>query len=246
MWHNPRLLNALAALLTGVAVLMFLFAGVQLLLRSALFPLREITVRGALEHTARDELERATEGRIVGNFFAVELGALRATLEALPWVRRVEVRRVWPDRLQVTIEEHVAFARWGDDALVNTYGERFAASSTTALPLFAGPAGTEGEVTRRFRHYAELLAPLGSPLEQVILTPRFAWQLRLASGLTIVLGRDIVAHPADARLARFVTVYTQTLGRVAQRHEYVDLRYPNGFALRVPELGRELAPPATS
>ncbi len=246
MWHNPRLLNTSAALLTGVAALIFLFAGAQWLLRSPLFPLREITVRGTLEHTSRAELERATDRRINGNFFAVELGALRAGLEALPWVRRVQVRRVWPDRLDVTIEEHVAFARWGDDALVNTHGERFSASSTAPLPLFAGPAGTEGEVTRRYRSYAELLAPLGSPLEQVILSSRFAWQLRLADGLTIVLGRDASAHPADARLARFVAVYAQTLGRLAQRHEYVDLRYPNGFALRVLEPKRETPPRGTS
>lgn len=246
MWHNPRLLNRLAALLSAIAALIFLYAGVQLLLRSALFPLREITVHGTIEHTARAQLERASNGRISGNFFAVDLGGVRAALETLPWVRRVQVRRVWPDRLEVTIEEHVALARWSDDALVNVYGERFAANSDAALPQFAGPAGTEGEVTRRYRRYAELLAPLGSPLEQVILTPRFAWQLRLANGLTIVLGREIAAHPVDMRLARFVAVYAQTLGSIAQRHAYVDLRYPNGFALRLPDSQRDAAPPGKS
>ena len=49
-----------------------------------------------------------------------------------------------------------------------------------------------------------------------------------------MLGRD--ADGAEARLARFVEAYPATLGRMARRHEYVDLRYPNGFALRVPEL----------
>jgi cell division protein FtsQ len=49
-----------------------------------------------------------------------------------------------------------------------------------------------------------------------------------------MLGRD--ADGAEARLARFVEVYPATLGRLARRHEYVDLRYPDGFALRVPEL----------
>ena len=40
----------------------------------------------------------------------------------------------------------------------------------------------------------------------------------------------------EVRLARFVAAYPATLGKLARRHEYVDLRYPNGFALRVPEL----------
>jgi cell division protein FtsQ len=76
------------------------------------------------------------------------------------------------------------------------------------------------------------VAPLGSELQRVVLTPRFGWQLRLASGLDIMLGRD--AEAGEARLARFVRVYRETLSPLAARHDYVDLRYPNGFALRIP------------
>ena len=238
MWNNPRLLNAAASGLVAVALAIFAWAALQLLLRSPMFPVREITVRGDLLHTARTDLESAARARVTGNFFAVDLAKIRAGLEGLVWVRRVDVRRVWPDRLDVTLEEHVALARWGDVALVNTHGERFAAQSDAALPTFAGPPGTERDVAFRFRRYAEILAPLGGELERVILTPRYAWQLRLASGLNIELGRDLAKDPAEERLARFVTAYPRTLGRIARRHEYVDLRYSNGFALRLPELER--------
>ncbi len=236
MWDNPRLLNSVAGILTGIALLIFMLAGAQLLLRSTLFPLREITVDGKLAHTSAAQIEQATRGRIAGNFFSVDLGAVRQSIEQLPWVRRVNVRRVWPDGLEVSIEEHVALAHWGDDALVDIYGERFVAQTDAALPVLAGPAGTEAEVTLRYRRFAALLAPLGDPLERVILTPRFAWRLKLRSGLSVVLGRDTGELPVEARLARFVDVYPQTLGRIAERHEYVDLRYPNGFALRVSDM----------
>jgi cell division protein FtsQ len=152
----------------------------------------------------------------------------------LPWVRRVEVRRAWPDKLQVRLEEHVALARWGDDALVNTFGERFHGQSDAVLPMFIAPAGTEAELARRYARFTELLAPLGLALDRVVLTPRLAWQLRLGNGLQIMLGRD--AAQAEERLARFVDTYGQTLGRLSRHHDYVDLRYPNGYALRVPEL----------
>jgi cell division protein FtsQ len=145
------------------------------------------------------------------------------------------VRRVWPDRLAVRLEEHVALARWGDAGLVNTHGERFDAESDAKLPVFVGPAGSEALVAGRYRRFAELVAPLGDAPERVILTPRYAWQLRLASGLTLELGRD-GADPVERRLARFVAAYPVTLGRIARRHEHVDLRYPNGFALRIPDL----------
>jgi cell division protein FtsQ len=132
---------------------------------------------------------------------------------------------------------------------VNTYGEAFAASgdgnAEARLPLFAGPAGTEGELTRRYRRFAELLAALEEAPEQgviaaVVLTPRYAWQLRLAGGLDLELGRD-GAEPVEQRLARFVAAYPESLGRLPRRaaatgaeiERHVDLRYPNGFALRV-------------
>lgn len=236
MWHNPRLLNTAAGFLVGIAALVFAIVLVQLVLRSSLLPVREIRIGGELQKTARWQLEQAIHGRIRGNLLAIELAELRAALEGLPWVRRVSVRRIWPDRIEVELEEHHALARWGDEALVNTHGERFAArlaaGPAAELPVLIGPAGTEAQVAHRYLRFAELVAPLGSELQRVVLTPRFGWQLRLASGLDIMLGRD--AEAGEARLARFVRVYPETLAPLARRHDYVDLRYPNGFALRVP------------
>lgn len=233
MWDNPRLLNAAAGALTALALMVFAVAAAQLLLRSEMFVLRELVVRGSLARTSLAEIEQAAQKRVDGNFFAVDLAQVRAALEGLPWVRRVEVRRVWPDRLEATLEEHRALARWAAGGLVNAQGERFAGAGDAALPQFAGPAGSEAEVTRRYRRFVEILAPLGLAPERVALSQRYAWRLRLDDGLAIELGRDAPADPVEARLARLVAVWPQTLARMPARHEQVDLRYPNGFALRL-------------
>ena len=232
MWDNPRLLNMLAGVLVGVAVFVFAIAGFLLLVRSERFPVRQIDVVGApLQKTSKSEIEAAVQARLRGNFFATSPDDLRGALEQLPWVRSASVRRIWPDTFEVELEEHVAFARWGGDALVNTYGERFSARTTQALPQLSGPDGTEGEVTKRYVNFSKIVAPLGSPLERVGLTARFAWQLRLANGLNIMLGRD--ADAAEGRLQRFVDVFDSTARITNKKSEYADLRYPNGFALRV-------------
>ena len=247
MWDNPRLLNTAANFLIGLAALLFAYAGLQLLLRSALFPLKEIVVRGEMKNAGAVEIESAVDG-VGGNFFAADLAAVRERLEQVAWVRRVDLRRVWPDRIEVKLEEHVALARWGGTGLVNTFGEPFSApmndDAAAQLPLFTGPAGSEGELARRYRRFVELLAPLGETPERVVVTvvlsPRYAWQLRLAGAqggaLSLELGRD-GAEPVEQRLARFVAAYPASLGRLPRRaaadHGFVDLRYPNGFALRV-------------
>ena len=253
MWDNPRLLHLAADALTALAALLFAAAALQLLLSSPLVPLREIVVRGALNNASREEITNAMDG-VGGNFFAADLAAVRRRLEQVAWVRQVEARRVWPDRIEVRLEEHVAFARWGQAvgdlqsrALVNTFGEPFSAAAGDAvrarLPLLAGPAGTEAELARRYRRFSGLLAPLstqdGGGIAALVLTPRYAWQLRFVDGaggsLELNLGRD-GTEPVEQRLARFVAAYPETIGRLqraggAARH--VDLRYPNGFALRV-------------
>lgn len=233
MWDNPRVLNLAAGVLVGIALFVFALAGALLLARSPLFPVTEVELTHPLGKTTRAEIEAAVRARIGGNFFALDPGEVRAGLEALPWVRRASVRRVWPDRLQVSLEEHVPLARWGEQALISMEGERFAAASAAPLPLFLAPAGAEREMARRYARFSAAVAPLGARLERLVLSERNAWQLRLDSGLHIMLGRD--ADAAEARLRRFVAAHPETLGRIARRHEYVDLRYPNGFALRVGE-----------
>ncbi len=188
-------------------------------------------IGGELRHVTRGEIVAALQGRVTGTIFTVDLEAVRALFESVPWVRRAEIRRGWPDRLEVRIEEHVALARWRQ----GNEGELFSGRVDAPLPVLSGPAGSEGDVARRYAAFRELLAPLALEPGQVVLNSRFAWQLRLSNGLTVQLGRDSDKDRVEERLAKFVSVYPQTLGNSARRPDYVDLRYPNGFALRAPD-----------
>jgi len=229
---NRKIQMALG-IVSGMLLLGACFGALYWLLMPQRFPVDAVEIKGPLKNTTRAEIEAALP-RAVGNFFAVDLAEVRAGVERLPWVRHVAVRRVWPGRLEISIEEHVALARWGTgdemSALVNTFGERFVGKTQEILPNFIGPAGTQAEVARRYARFSAIVAPLGTRIERVALSARHAWQLRLANGLHLALGRD--ADLAENRLRRFVEVYPT----VKNRNEYVDLRYPNGFAVRVPDL----------
>jgi len=248
VWDSPRLANAAAGVLAALALGLLGYAGGRVLLDSPAFLLKTIVVEGSLERVQRHDIVNALQGRLSGTFFSVDLEAVRALFEGIPWVRRAELRRRWPDRLEVRIEEQVALARWGqrrETQLVNAQGELFRGQTDASLPVLAGPAGTEGEVARRYAAFRDLLAPLGLEPRQVLLSSRLAWQLKLSNGLTIQLGRDSDKDRVEERLARFASAFPQTLAKSRQRLEYVDLRYPNGFALRVTETpGAELPKPA--
>src|SRR2546430_9831456 len=67
MWDNPRLLNSAAGLLVVVAALLFAFAGLQFLVHSPLFPIRELEVDRGLKHATRQQIEAAVRASIAGD-----------------------------------------------------------------------------------------------------------------------------------------------------------------------------------
>ena len=235
MWDKPDTLNAIAGLLFAAALLLAAYGSVHYVMRLPVFPLREVRIEGELVQVTREQLETLTRREVKGNFFTLDLAEARAAFATLPWVSKVDVRRQWPDRLEVALEEHVPLARWGNAALVNTRGEVFAASFEGKLPLLEGPEASAKEVAIQYGYFLRRLATIGQVPVEVRVSPRRAWQVRLASGLTLKLGRERI----EARLDRYIAVYGRTLGRLQRKLDYVDLRYPNGFAVRIPELRPE-------
>lgn len=232
MWDDHALLNRIATALYTATVLAALYVLGVTILHLPIFPLREISVSGGTAHTTRGQVEAIVAEHVRGTFFTLDLEATRGAFEKLPWVRRANLRRTWPDRLEVALEEHVALARWHDTALVNSYGEVFEAAAGEALPVFSGPAGAAPEIAEHYRQFRPALASIGRVAVEIRLSERRAWEIALDDGHLLELGRQDVT----ARLARFVGVYRRTVARLPPAPYRVDLRYSNGFAVRAPAL----------
>ena len=230
MWDKPQALNWIANFLFGLATVLMLYCVIYVVVHLPIFPLREVRVEGQLNHVTREQLKLIVERHLQGNFFTLDLVKARDAFEKLPWARNVSLRRRWPDRLEVTVDEHKELARWGNIALVNTYGELFHAASDADLPVFYGPGDGVKEVAVHYGKYSELLAPSGMKIMQLVLTPRRAWQIETDNKIVIELGREDM----EVRLAKFASVYENTLSKLGVTLAYADLRYPNGFAVRRP------------
>ena len=236
MWDNPRELNTIAMVLTTLAVLAIGWSAASWIARRPAFDFREVVVQTKLERTNAAHLEAVIRDELKGTFFTMNLDRARAALGKVPWVRRVTLRRQWPHRLEVSIEEHVALARWNDAALVNTQGQVFSAAYKEPLPRFVGPDGTAPDLTRRYHEWGVALASLHLAVDEVRLSARGAWHVHVTGedgGLDVELGRD----DPDIAIARFVDIYQRTVGALARagtRVEQIDLRYRNGFSARVP------------
>ncbi len=241
-WHRPRQMLFAANVLAFVAVVGLGYALAVAALMLPVFPLKELVVVTPLRQVTPTQVEYAALDSVAGNFFTVSLERVRQSFEKLPWVRRAVVRRHWPDSLEVELEEQVAVAQWkqgesDEMRLVNARGELFTAATREPLPVLAGPPGRTVDVLARYREFTEVVAPLEKKLLGVSLSGREAWSLRLengsAGGLLVELGREQAKAPLSGRLARFVHSFRETEGRLKVPMVMADLRYPNGFAVRL-------------
>ena len=237
---DVRLMNAVAGGVFTLALLAALAAGVLWLARSPAFEIRAIRIEGELQRISAETLRANAAPRLAGNFFSADLGTARAAFEAVPWVRRATVRRIWPDRLLVQLEEHRASALWQaeerDDRLVNQQGEVFAANigdvEDEALPTFSGPEGSSAPVLSLYRRLLPLLRPLDMEIEQLQLSTRGSWRVLLDSGATLELGRG-TEDEVLVRAQRFVRTLSQLTDRYRAPLEHADLRHAAGYAVRL-------------
>src|SRR5512146_2317774 len=193
MWNNVRQLNLAANALYALLALALLAAGAYWLTQRPAFTLHTIAIGGDIEHINAPTVRAGVVGRLRGNFFTVYLDNARQAFEQMPWVRRASVRRVWPNALAVTLEEYKPLGTWGSDQLVSVNGELFTANQGELdddLPAFDGPSGTEKEVVARYFDFKKWLAPLGAEPDEVTLSPRYAWTVKLSNGTQIEYGRE--------------------------------------------------------
>jgi cell division protein FtsQ len=243
---DVRLMNAVAA---AVFLLAAAGAGVAAwawLMRSPLFPIRAIQLDGDLARNSVPTIRANAAPRLAGNFFSVDLQGSRAAFESVPWVRRAVVRRVWPDRLVVRLEEHQPAALWGgEDAaadaadtgrLVNSHGEVFDANvgdvEDQALPLLSGPEERAADMLAMLRRLQPLLAKLGLDISTLHLSGRGSWRVGFDSGATMELGRGS-DDEVMARAERFVRTFAAANARWRAPLLHADLRHTGGYALRL-------------
>jgi cell division protein FtsQ len=152
------------------------------------------------------------------------------------------VRREFPNRLRVTLQEHQPVALWGSESepkLVNSYGEVFEANVDDVdqddLPRLAGPDGQSPQVLAMYRALKPLFESLDLAIDELDLSGRGTWSLHLDGGATVELGRG-TQDEVLVRTRRFVQTLRQVTskyGRTPDALLSADLRHTDGYAVKL-------------
>jgi cell division protein FtsQ len=255
--HLPHPLDIrLMNLATGALLVTFvLLAAVTLsrwISRLPAFDLQGIAVVGDVTHNNALTLRANVAPRLSGTFFTVDLAKVRNAFESVPWVRHAIVRREFPNRLRVALQEHQAVGYWGDEGelrLINSFGEVFEANTgeldQDSLPRLNGPEEQGQEVLAMYRILAPQFGIMKLTIDALELSRRGSWSLRLEGGAAIELGRG-AREEVSERTQRFLKTLTQVVskyGRQANSIESADLRHDNGYAIRLRGVSTQIPEP---
>ncbi len=202
------------------------------------WPLTTLRVHGSLQRVDPQSIRTALLPYAQRGFFAVDLTGAQVALEQLPWVEKADVRKRWPNVLDIDIVEHQPFARWDEDKLLTAAGRLYPLPKNvdvSSMPQLGGPETEVADVVALYNESKQMFAPLGLDVRTLRMDQRGSCSLDLSDGIEVVVGRD----DARPRISRFARLLPQLLAKnvLLQR---ADLRYTNGFAL---SWGK--APPAT-
>lgn len=193
-------------------------------------PIENVRIEGAFAHLSQQAIRQQLAAVLQQGYFTIDLEAVRQALLAMPWVQDASVWRQWPSGLSIRIDEKRAVAYWSDNALLSDRGELFAPAeldTTMALPRLQGPDGRHQKVWRVLVDLQQQLAPLGMEVARLTLDQRRSWSMEMSNGIELHLGR----RQTHRRVQRFVSVFAMHNAPDLSGVEYIDLRYPNGFAM---------------
>ena len=239
---DVRFLNALTGVFISVLVLVVMAGALVWVTQRPYFVLKGITVGGDVGRTSVATIRANVAQRLMGNFFTIDLQSAQAAFETVPWVRRAALRRVWPNRLEVRLQEHHVVALWSQDGdiqpdkLVNTYGEVFEVNlgdiEDEKLPLLAGPQGSSRHMLAMLQRLTTALDPMTSPVDKLLLSSRGSWRAVLANGVSLELGRGS-EDAVVARAEQFVATLPDVIKRFDRPLAYADLRHREGYVVKL-------------
>lgn len=227
-----RTLVASLSALLAVTALVVLVAGAFMAHNGgALLPLRWVDVSGPFARVSAEQIRAAVGPAAARGFLGVDLAEVRAAALSLPWVAEAEVRKVWPDTLEISVREREVLGRLGSDRLVDVTGNVFqarGAGDTRGLPLLAADPAQMPQLAEYYRTAQRDIEALGRQIAEARLSPRGALELQLDDGLTVQLGsRDQLP-----RWRRFIASLPRLAALDPRPIAAVDLRYTHGYAVR--------------
>jgi len=144
---------------------------------------------------------------------------------------KAKVKRRWPNKVIISLEEQNPVARWREDGLLNQSGDIFYPHDITPFRDWVVLEGNPLQ-SRKLLHdlmvFQERFKPLGWTIDMLQQQPDGSWNIHFLSGVTVLLDKEAW----QAKLSRFIRALPKTKQTLRKFAQVFDLRYSNGFVIK--------------
>jgi cell division protein FtsQ len=193
-------------------------------------PVKYVRIEGAFQYLAKDSIKNALIEQVNKGLYNADMQQIQQSVKQLSWIEQVQVKRVWPDVIDIKIVEQTPVVRWSDEGLLNKQGDVFVPDKMdkfSHLPLIVGPDGNEKELLKTMSALEIALNKQKMALVEFHVNDRRAWKVRLQNNMELKLGRN---EPLN-KFKRFLKTLALLGEEQVSKVSVVDLRYPNGYAV---------------
>ena len=195
-------------------------------------PVRHVEVVGNLLPVEALDVERRLTELKPKRLLSTDLDGLREHLLKLSWPEVVEIRRVWPDTIQIRITPKLVVAKWGSQGYLTAAGDLVTRPDRSGgVPLLDCEVASPQKALETYRYLQDIVSENGLEISALVQNTFGEWQLTLSNGVRAHLGLDL----RRSRVQRFVRVHRHLADVSAVPVRYLDLRYANGVAVRFDE-----------
>ena len=248
IWHDTALMEKLARVLWRVAALLLLFAGLTWVLQRPYFAINQFRFVGDVQQIEEPHLngllKKHLSDGLSGGFFSMDLDNVQSSLKDISWIKSTSIRRVWPHEIEVNITAYQPISVWAAGGYLSADGHVFEVNLSDEqkhkLMFTSGPDKAAELVASKAPLFEVWLKPMGWRMSKLTLTERYSWNVTLDNGLNIEFGREDTPTMLEERAHRLQLSekFIKSNLSAGETNAYIDLRYPNGFAMRTQKLRR--------
>ncbi|MSR16179.1 MAG: FtsQ-type POTRA domain-containing protein [Methylococcaceae bacterium] len=195
-----------------------------------IIPIKHVKVDGEFQNLSKNEIKTALEPLVDVGFFDADIQMIQNTLTQMIWVDSAIVNRIWSDTLSIKIKEKHPIVRWGTEALISNSGEIIQPKDIEPfenLSILYGVEGQELKSLEIMKGVNTALSDHEMSMAEFSINNRWAWKIKLTTGLEILLGRNDQLK----KLQRFMKTLDILGHEKINAMAVVDLRYPNGYGV---------------
>ncbi len=169
----------------------------------------------------------------MNGMLAVDVLVLREKLLENPWVREVAVKKQWPNRLVIEIQEYDVVAKVNDKFMLeNGVLVEGIESAIASMPVTINMGSKNLKQKDLMKHIISRISKIKNSIEESQLAvndfsinANDSWSLSTSNGIEIKIGRK---QHVD-RVKRFSSIYAAIENK--EQLQTIDLRYSNGVAV---------------